>query len=73
MTVMDETSEDLIFKLVPAKWEKPIGHGIREDATKQLHAVLARAFLSSTGNRAQCEEDELFTKLGVSSGDSRIR
>lgn len=71
--VMDDISEDLVFKLIPAKWDKPIGEGIRTDATKQLHAVLSRAFLSSTGTRAKCEEDELFEKLGLPSSDTRLR
>lgn len=62
---MEDVSEDLVFTLVPQTWSKPIGREIRKDATRQLHTMLTRAFMSTTGKRAKCEEDELFSKLDL--------
>lgn len=72
-TAMDEDTEDLVFKLVPLTWTKPIGRELRRDATKQLHSVLSAAFLSSTGKRARCEEDELFAKLDLKTDNVHLR
>jgi hypothetical protein len=69
---MDD-SEDIDFKLIPMKWEKPIGASLRRSAIRQLHTVLSRAFLSSGGRRATSEEDDIFQKLGLPESSSRTR